>query len=567
MYTFEKEVPIFGQYRLSDEEFEEISIHADHACVIPCLNCFAILQSKENGGILIWGMDKIEILRKVKDKSGKNYADILVTDDLESKEIRVPLNRFNANRLDSLSQYGIFCNHDDFIIEPISQYLVRIISEMPTEHAEIIVGFMKMNDDAIGFSGYEEEDQRVLSCQNSYESFEAYTDKLNELIQPSVPLQFVIAASAASLLLAYLNIYYHVPVKSFTINLIGKSTTGKSTAQELGASMMSSITDSKVISPFFGTENAVLKSLDGKYGICTHFDESTSVSAFNREVFIYSVSNEQEKKRMNSDCSIRESGTWKMIPIISSEEAFFENSSNRHQGLVIRLHTYHNLHYTVNRQHAENIHSFACQNYGLVGKKLAYYLVLEDEGEVIAYYDQCRAYMRERIGNNTCSLSERLINQYAIILLTAKLLVNFGLAIEIEQIADLMLNHHNEAARTTDIAKNAYEILMGYVSRNPYNAGIRIMEKNHEVAIAVSLFEEILRKNGYRDIKVVLDELFSKGYTKRREKKRRKVKLSLNGNGCYCYLLDTTKLEDSNSELVFDEGESYEFTLDGEACK
>ena len=87
------------------------------------------------------------------------------------------------------------------------------------------------------------------------------------------------------------------------------------------------------------------------------------------------------------------------------------------------------------------------------------------------------------------------------------------------------------------------------------------------MAIAVSLFEEILRKNGYRDIKVVLDELFSKGYTKRREKKRRKVKLSLNGNGCYCYLLDTTKLEDSNSEPVFDEGESYEFTLDGEECK
>ena len=268
-------------------------------------------------------------------------------------------------------------------------------------------------------------------------------------------MQFVITASAASLLLAYLNLYYKVPVNSFIINLVGKSTTGKSTAQELGASMMSSLDDTKVISPFFGTQNAVLKALTGKIGICSHYDESTCISSFNKE------------------------------------------------------------------------------------------------------------------GSNICNLTERLVNQYSVILVTGELLEEFGLQVDTEKIADIMLEHHKVVTKSTDIAKNAYEVLMNYISRNPYNLRIKIIEKNQEIAIVESLFREILNKGGYRDIKTVVDELDAKRYTKRREKNRKKVKLSVNGNQCYCYLLDAAKFGESDiiepeKSIKIQEGEEYDFNPDEE---
>lgn len=171
-----------------------------------------------------------------------------------------------------------------------------------------------------------------------------------------------------------------------------------------------------------------------------------------------------------------------------------------------------------------------------------------EEEDIFSYYDAKRDYVRKLIGSGTCSLSERLINQYAVILLSAEMLSNMGVAAEVDKIAEILLEHHSAVAKATDLAKNAYEVLMTYISRNPYNTGIKNMEDKHEAAISDTLFADILRKNGFRDIKIVADELDAKGYTKRRERNRKKVKLSLNGNSCYCYLLDTSRLDEENIE-------------------
>ncbi len=545
MYIFNQSISVYGQYLLSDEEFEEITENADDIQVIRCKNCYAILaQNESKANTLNWVMGAFEILRKVVDSSSCTYVDVLFRD----KEVRLPCNSFLPNKLDSLAKYDIFCDDDDEAHKILSRYFLKKISAMKIENADVVVGFIKLADNSYYFSGYNNDDKDKLMVQNSYESKKEYVTELNKLIKDSVPLQFVISISISSMVLAYLSIFHNIPVKSFIINLIGKSSTGKTTAQELAASMYSSIDDKKIYSPFFGTENAVLRSLEG-IGVCKIFDESTCVSSFNRETFIYSVSNEQEKKRMNSNGSMRSSGKWKTIPIISSEEAFMESSSNRHQGLAIRLHKYHNLAYTLNKNHAEKIHKMACENYGIVAKSISEYLMSDIGDEVFEYYNLCKDYMREIIGKDTCSLSERLINQYAVIILSAELMQQMGIETDSEKIAELMLEHHKTILKTTDLARNAYECLMGYVSRNPYNTGIKQIEDKKEVAIVESLFIEILHKNGFRDTKTVVDELDSLHYTKRREKNRKKVKLSINGNSCFCYLLDTSKFEDESIDL------------------
>ncbi len=551
MYIFNQCITPFGMYTPTDEEFEEICINADDGRIIVCSNCYAMLNTDQNTNrpMLTWIMDFFAITRKVKTMNMQTSVDIVITNETDCREIRVSSSCFTKKKLESMAKYGIFCVDDEEACAALSEYLIKKITAMPTENADFAIGFVRYPSGEYGFEGYDPEDRYTFQFHNSYNTEEEYIQHLNELLQDSVPLQFTVALAIAPLFLGFLRIYHDIPVKSFCVNFVGKSTTGKSTAQELAASMYSTINDPKVMSPFFGTENAVLKSLDGRRGIAAIFDESTCLTSFNREVFIYSVANEQEKRRMNTDCSLKKSGTWITIPIISSEEAFMEDTHNRHQGLAVRLHKYYNLPFTKSREHAEAIHRFSCENYGIVCYKVALWLMREaDDDDVITRYDAERNYMRELIGSNTCSLSERLINQYAVILLSAKMLSNMGINAKRDEIAAILLEHHSAVAKATDLAKNAYETLMAYISRNPYNPGIKNMEDKREAAITETLFIDILHRNGFRDVKIVADELDAKGYTKRREKNRKKVKLSLNGNSCYCYLLDTSKLDEKVTE-------------------
>ena len=89
MYIFEKEIPVFGQYTLSDEEFEDISINAESTEIIECQNCFTALSELESGEqVLKWVADKFEIVRNVRDKNNKCYADIKILNHEE--ETRIP---------------------------------------------------------------------------------------------------------------------------------------------------------------------------------------------------------------------------------------------------------------------------------------------------------------------------------------------------------------------------------------------------------------------------------------------------------------------------------------------
>lgn len=205
------------------------------------------------------------------------------------------------------------------------------------------------------------------------------------------------------------------------------------------------------------------------------------------------------------------------------------------------------------------VHKMACENYGIVAKTMSEYLMSDEADEIESYYNECKDYMRELIDKDVCSLSERLINQYAVIILSAELMQEMGIETNTDKIAELMLEHHKTILKTTDLSRNAYEVLMNFVSMNPYNNGIKQIEDKKEVAVVESLFTEILHKNGFRDIKTVVDELDSQHYTKHREKNRKKVKLSINGNSCFCYLLDTSKFEDESSDLN-ESGDDEEWT-------
>lgn len=540
-YIFQKEIMTFSEYSLASEEFEDIMVNSSSQDIITCQNCFAVMKTTELK--LEWAMDLFKITRKIISSDGKVKVEIEKTDSVGTRSILVPAEIFNKNKLDVLSKYEIYSNTDDEVREKLSQNFISELKQVSLEQEIENIGFTYDSDGYLGFSGYDAEDPITLELYNSFSSEEKYLKELNTLIQNSIPLQYAISVSASSTLLAYMNMIYDIPVKSFTVNFVGKSTTGKTTAQELCASLYTSIGDQNVFSSFFGTKNAILKSLNVT-GIPKIYDEATSFDNFNRENFIYTVSNETEKKRLTQSSELKKSLSWKTIVIISSEESFIDLSRNQHNGIAVRLHCIYGLQFTNSRQHAEEIHRFCSENYGIIGHKLVDLLMNDDDdGSIGQDYDRCRELLREKIGNHSFSLTERLVNEYALIILASDLLKKIGVKTDTSAIMDILLEHHCATLKNVDIARNAYEALMSYVVRNSYNSGIKVMSDKQEIAIEESLFREILNKNHFHDVKTVVNELDTQGYTKRREKNRKKVKLSLNGSSCYCYLLDSSKLE------------------------
>lgn len=189
----------------------------------------------------------------------------------------------------------------------------------------------------------------------------------------------------------------------------------------------------------------------------------------------------------------------------------------------------------------------------------------DDDGSIGQDYDRCRKLLRTKIGSHSFSLTERLINEYALIILASELLEKTGVKTDTSAIMDILLEHHNNTSKNVDIARNAYEALMSYVVRKSYDPAIKVMSDKQEIAIEESLFREILNKNHFHDVKTVVDELDTQGYTKRREKNRRKVKLSLNGSSCYCYLLDSSKQEgDEYTGIITEETDDEIISYDDE---
>ena len=326
-----------------------------------------------------------------------------------------------------------------------------------------------------------------------------------------------------------------IPLMSFIISFYGKTTTGKSTAQALMTSVFTNPNDKKLYIPFFGTLNAIVKNFSCKFGIPQLFDETTVSSGLNMENLLYTITLEQDKSRCNTNADLRQADTWKLIAITSSENRLLSDSQMHNKGLDARLLSFE-LKFTDDRQHSDNIHKFCNKNYGVLGKALSEYLLSADSETIVGLYEECRESIRHSLDEaEYFDLTERLVNEYALILLSGKVLADFGVRIDIKGITDIMTKNHGEIQERTDIAEKYYQHLLSYVVMHPYAEGIKKDENNHTIALIDELFVRILENYGASNVGLVVKELDTAGYIFRRKKNSIKNRLRFGNSLMNCY--------------------------------
>ena len=147
-------------------------------------------------------------------------------------------------------------------------------------------------------------------------------------------------------------------------------------------------------------------------------------------------------------------------------------------------------------------------------------------------------------------LTERLINEYALLLLAAKVLSDHGVAMDVEGITAILTENHGSIREKTNVADKYYQHLVTYAAMHPYQEGIKKNEANHTVAFIDELCLRILSEYGASNTDLVVKELDAAGYLLRRKKNALKNRQRFNGTLVNCYeiiLPDEGTGEDSSS--------------------
>ncbi len=486
-----------------------------------------ILLAVNNKGFqgLVWLSGWFEVESAYRDKNNVYRVRLRINGGV----VEVDYDTLYPKDITQLSKHGLIINFD--YADALSKYIFRQLARIEVKEKSNGMGFI-MQDGKLLFKGYDEEPQMLDYTKDS--TLTEYIDALNGLLT-NPAIMFALCCSCASLFLAFLSIACGLSLMSFIISFYGKSTTGKSTAQTLMASVYTDPKDKKVYIPFFGTLNAIIKNFSQKFGVPQLFDEATVASGLNMESLLYTITLEQDKSRCNSNADLRTPDTWKLIAITSSENRLLSDRHMHNRGLDARVLSFE-LAFTDNREHSDDIHDFCNKNYGVLGKALSEQLLCADQDAMIQKYDACKKNMRNAIDDAASfDLAERLINEYAVILLAGEALVELGVNIDIDSITALMADNCSTIRETTDIAGKYYHHLVNYAVLHPYAEGIKKDEQTGSVAFIDELFLRVLSDYGASNPDLVIKELDTAGYLFKRKKNARKNRLRFGGTLVNCY--------------------------------
>lgn len=252
-------------------------------------------------------------------------------------------------------------------------------------------------------------------------SLEIWTDMVQNEVCNNIPLEFVLASSFASPILALLNMSYDFG--SIVINFANTSSKGKTTAAMLAASVFSNpqLNRGTAIS-FNATENALQEHIAKCNGLSVIIDEAAVCVSLNLQKLLYSFSTGRSKMRLNGDSTPKEVKEFSSVIFSTAEFNFVDDESP--EGLRTRVFEITDS-LTRNAKNSDNIKRTVIKNYALDGNLFINHLIGIGDNKIISDYELTKAELinqysgSQKISDNK-NLTDRILSKLAIILLSAK---------------------------------------------------------------------------------------------------------------------------------------------------
>ena len=548
-------VPQNGKVGISVNDYTRLIVHSKEYTVGSGKNqwTYAIVHTDigyislnltKSGAQAEWMADHFTITAVYSDEKGNHSFSF----DHDGKRSELPFQAIIPANIDtSFYGKGIAINTQNKAHEAFAQYLQGLLHKIEVQDAKQVLGWKQTKEQLMWMGA--SHDPPLLQIQNTFGSVDAYMRKLNTLIACCFALEFVICGAVASALLAYMRILLKLPVNTFGISMKSPTSKGKTTAEIVALSMFDMPTATTVFSDFYGTENALIYELGRHQGVPLCYDETTMQNGgISKEDFIYTASNGNSKKCLDTKRKPRERDTWLCSALFSSETDLVDYEKCN-KGMLVRIINLDGMTYTQNSEHSVELKTFAANNYGIVGDLFAKYLLMADPDEIKELYDEAKAELKAAEGLCKCDLTNRMIENHAIILVTGRILIKLGMEIDIDEIKKISVASMNLAARYADRGKYLIQKIFGYISSNYHRLKDIEWDSDTEleptsVTIGEHTFEAILKGIGWNEKKDALKEIDTTGCLMRQSEGRYKTRTTRDNVPYYSYRFDMNKAKE-----------------------
>lgn len=341
------------------------------------------------------------------------------------------------------------------------------------------------------------------------------------------------------------------------VGLTGRSTTGKTTALKLMASIWGDTDDIKgtAILRNNASDLGFISQCSGLFGYPILWDDLFTNSKITADDFFYDKSKGTQRatSKSNGDTDLSRMGFSGLVAI-TGENSLLEKTRGQ-IGLFMRTIDFHEKRWTTSGQNSTAIKNCVAQNYGHKALPFVQYIQNMDDITLLSFFDNCVEEIMAKIKSRD-DFTDRVSKKYAVILLTAKL-VNccFGLKLDENKIIDFALKSEIEQQEERNKSKMAYEFLYSYYSSNKDNFDIKnkdnnttILAKNKRegivsikgdethIYIPTRIAREILRLNNFPQIDSYKIEWKENGYTKCESNRYDKSNLELGRHFHFVYV-------------------------------
>lgn len=485
---------------------------------------------EDGNSVLLWLCRFLTLLKMIENEDTGNFQYLLEMETaVGMRQCTTDKQTVTMRRFDKLTAKGFTYNeeHTDLIIK----YLLLVEND-----AEKIMQYTYLGFRDNHFWGYPEAGREYIGNLKLECSSEYSKNELNELLEDAPNLQFALTVGASTAVLGYLG--QEMPLTTNIVHFWGDTSVGKTTALLTAISVWGKPTiESGLFSTHNQTENSLMSArLANNHSAVVALDES-SLCRYDLSSMIYNISQGVNRQRLKKDTTPVSTAKW-LTTVISSGESPLLEHTNQNGGLKVRCFDFH-LQITKSAEHANAVKSFVLSNYGHIGREIVTNLEESEFSEIKEMFKEKRTEVLEAIPESEyLPITDRITDSYAIWLLTADFLNELGIAVQREEILQILLHHHKELGKNYNISDKIYNIILSrvaskkplYPRRSEYFGigNIEGLVSDGTVVIIATEFERILRENGFTDRLLCLRSLYKSGLLKKQREDTYYSKILIN---------------------------------------
>lgn len=375
-----------------------------------------------------------------------------------------------------------------------------------------------------------------------------YLKDIINIVAPYRNISLAFALGASSSIVARLS-RANIGITNLLVHIVNGSSKGKSTATMLAISVWGNpkLTSGGLYNTWNRTENALLTSLAGNYGLTYALDELSMATVNDLSKTIYKIAEGKDKDRLTKEIELRKSGTWNTT-IISNGEASILGKCSKNEGIDVRVLELSDIVWAENAEHSDLVKELANKNYGVFGYSFVEKLIQIPIEELKYRFENEKEEFIKKVKEKGIidSKLQRTAAKNAIVILTAKLINEWyyskGLNLDVNSISELLVDNEIVSIQRRGMDRKAEEWLLQQIEINAskfrkgrtvgnlntdYWGSIEdISDGEIEVSILKSKFRDIMKQGNFEDANIVIKKFKEEGklyHDKDRDTRKRKI--------------------------------------------